>query len=230
MTRESDRDPPPSPRLAAFDLFERPAAAELAAPLFAAHAGRAVRPGESLGPYRIIREVGHGGMAVVYLAQDPRHGRQVALKVVDAAVGAAVGRQRFLQEIQLAARLLYPHILPVFDSGESGGRLWYAMPYVAGETLRQRLSREPQRAQIEASLGRPAAAAALYREFVQRYDLAQGEWAARVQEAMGALQRQSPTPAPPPRPTPCLGPPIDEDPVLLTQTADCSRYFPPISI
>src|SRR5206468_5101271 len=107
-------------------------------------AAQAVRPGDLLGPYRIVREVGHGGMAAVYLAEDPRHGRQVALKVVDAPIAAWVGRQRFLQEIQVAARLLHPHILPVFDSGEAAGRLWYAMPYVAGETLRHRLAREPR--------------------------------------------------------------------------------------
>jgi len=122
----------------ASDFLEQPAA-ELAAPLFAS---RAVRPGDRLGPYQIVCEIGHGGMAAVYLAEDPRHGRQVALKVVEAHVAAAVGRQRFLQEIQLAARLLHPHILPVFDSGESGSRLWYAMPYVPGETLRHRLARE----------------------------------------------------------------------------------------
>jgi serine/threonine-protein kinase len=124
----------------------------LAAPLFAAHAsaGQAVVPGEPMGPYRVVREVGHGGMAAVYLAQDPRHGRQVALKVVNADVAASVGRQRFLQEIQVAARLLHPHILPVFDSGESAGRLWYAMPYVAGETLQRRLVREPRLTLTEA--------------------------------------------------------------------------------
>ena len=145
MTRDPDRDPPSSSPPPTFDFLNRPAA-ELAAPLFAAHAstGPEVRPGELLGPYRIVREVGRGGMATVYLAEDPRHARQVALKVLYADVAAWVGRQRFLQEIQVAARLLHPHILPVFDSGESAGRLWYAMPYVAGETLRHRLAREPR--------------------------------------------------------------------------------------
>ena len=145
MTRDPGNDPQaPSPR-PDFDLFDRPAA-ELAAPLFAAHAstGPEARPGELVGSYRIVREVGRGGMAAVYLAEDPRHARQVALKVVYADVAAWVGGQRFLQEIQVAARLLHPHILPVFDSGEAAGRLWYAMPYVAGETLRHRLAREPQ--------------------------------------------------------------------------------------
>jgi serine/threonine protein kinase/tetratricopeptide (TPR) repeat protein len=139
MIQDAGSDPPSSPP-SGFDPLERPAA-ELAAPLITA---QAVRPGESLGPYRIVREVGHGGMAVVYLAEDPRHGRQVALKVMTAAVAASVDRQRFVKEIQVAARLIHPHILPVFDSGESEGRLWYAMPYVAGETLRHRLAREPQ--------------------------------------------------------------------------------------
>jgi eukaryotic-like serine/threonine-protein kinase len=127
------------------DLLERPAA-EFAAPLFAAPVGVAPLPhdGEQLGPYRVVREVGHGATARVYLAEDPRHERQVALKVLYPGVTASVGRQRFLQEIKLAARLQHPHILPVFDSGESDGRLWYAMPFVAGETLRDRLKREPR--------------------------------------------------------------------------------------
>jgi len=140
MTRDPGNNPPSPLPPPVFDLFERPAA-ELAAPLFGPNA---IRPGDLVGPYRIVREVGHGGMARVYLAEDPRHGRQVALKVVNAEVAASVGRQRFLQEIQVAARLMHPHILPVFDSGESDGRLWYTMPYVAGETLRHRLARESQ--------------------------------------------------------------------------------------
>jgi serine/threonine-protein kinase len=142
----ADRDPPPPSDRPAFDPLEQPAA-ELAAPLFAAYDPQA---GERLGPYEIVREVGRGGMAAVYLARDPRHGRQVALKVLEARIAAFVGRQRFEREIQVAARLLHPHILPVFDSGESAGRLWYAMPYVAGETLRHRLARERQLPAAEA--------------------------------------------------------------------------------
>jgi eukaryotic-like serine/threonine-protein kinase len=135
------------------DLLEHPAI-ELAAPLLGAApaadpspaAAPLIRAGEQLGSYRILREVGHGASASVYLAEDPRHERQVALKVLYPEVAASIGRQRFLQEIKLAARLQHPHILPVFDSGESaaGAWLWYAMPYVAGETLRQRLQREPR--------------------------------------------------------------------------------------
>jgi tetratricopeptide (TPR) repeat protein len=122
------------------------AAIEIGAPLFAESGGSpdTVREGELLGPYRVVREVGRGGMARVYAAEDPRHERAVALKVLHQGIVTSVGRQRFLQEIKLAARLQHPHILPVFDSGESEGRLWYAMPYVRGETLRDRLRREPR--------------------------------------------------------------------------------------
>ena len=91
--------------------------------------------------YRIERELGHGGMAVVYLAHDLRHDRPVAVKVMRPELAASLGAERFLQEIRIAARLRHPHILPVHDSGEAGGQLWYAMPYVEGESLRQRLAR-----------------------------------------------------------------------------------------
>ena len=92
--------------------------------------------------YRIERELGAGGMATVYLAQDLRHGRQVAVKVLRPELAATLGPQRFLQEIQIAARLTHPHILPLHDSGESGGFLFYVMPYVEGESLRDKLGRE----------------------------------------------------------------------------------------
>jgi serine/threonine-protein kinase len=94
--------------------------------------------------YTIERELGRGGMATVYLARDLRHGRSVALKILDAEVAAAVGPERFQREIRLAGRLSHPHILPLFDSGEAAGRLWYTMPFVAGESLRDRLRRESQ--------------------------------------------------------------------------------------
>jgi TolB-like protein/tetratricopeptide (TPR) repeat protein len=81
-------------------------------------------------------------MATVYLAHDRRHDRPVAIKVMQPDVAAGVGAERFLREIRVAARLQHPHILPVFDSGEANGRLWYAMPFVEGETLRHRLARE----------------------------------------------------------------------------------------
>jgi serine/threonine-protein kinase len=81
-------------------------------------------------------------MATVYLAHDLRHDRPVALKVLRPELGATLGPERFAQEIRIAARLRHPHILPVHDSGEAGGRLWYTMPFVEGESLRQRLARE----------------------------------------------------------------------------------------
>ena len=94
--------------------------------------------------YRVERELGRGGMATVYLAHDLRHDRPVALKVLRPELAASLGPERFLQEIRIAARLQHPHILPVHDSGEAAGRLWYTMPYVEGESLRQRLAREGQ--------------------------------------------------------------------------------------
>ena len=93
------------------------------------------------GRYRIERELGAGGMATVYLARDLRHDREVAVKVLQAHV-AATGAERFLREIRIAARLTHPHVLGVHDSGESDGRLYYVMPYVEGETLRSRLTRD----------------------------------------------------------------------------------------
>jgi TolB-like protein len=92
--------------------------------------------------YVLERELGRGGMATVYLARDLRHDRLVALKVLRPDLAATLGPERFLQEIKLAARLQHPHILPMFDSGEAEGSLWYAMPFVEGESLRDRLARE----------------------------------------------------------------------------------------
>ena len=92
--------------------------------------------------YVLERELGHGGMAIVYLARDLKHDRLVALKVLHPHLAATLGPERFLQEIRLAARLQHPHILTVFDSGESDGHLWFTMPYVEGESLRARLDRE----------------------------------------------------------------------------------------
>ena len=91
--------------------------------------------------YRIEREIGAGGMATVYLAEDLRHGRQVALKVLRPELAATLGSERFFREIQVAARLQHPHILPLHDSGEAGGFLYFVMPYVDGESLRDRLAR-----------------------------------------------------------------------------------------
>ena len=96
------------------------------------------------GRYRIERELGQGGMATVYLAQDLRHDREVAIKVLHPDLGAVLGGERFLSEIKTTARLQHPHILPLLDSGEAEGLLFYVMPYVRGETLRTRLERERQ--------------------------------------------------------------------------------------
>jgi len=94
--------------------------------------------------YEIEREVGRGGMATVFLAQDRRHGRPVALKVLHPQLATALGPDRFLREIQIAARLQHPHIVPLYDSGQAGDLLYYVMPFMPGESLRQRLDREPQ--------------------------------------------------------------------------------------
>ena len=91
--------------------------------------------------YRIERELGHGGMATVYLAEDLKHHRRVAIKVLREDVAALVGAQRFLQEIQTTANLQHPHILPLHDSGEADGLLFYVMPFVDGESLRDRIER-----------------------------------------------------------------------------------------
>jgi serine/threonine-protein kinase len=90
------------------------------------------------------REVGRGGMATVWLARDLKHERPVALKVLRRELGAILGAERFLREIRLTANLQHPHILPLLDSGEAAGRLFYVMPYVEGDSLRQRLTREGQ--------------------------------------------------------------------------------------
>ncbi|MEO8226711.1 MAG: protein kinase [Gemmatimonadota bacterium] len=92
--------------------------------------------------YRIERELGQGGMATVYLADDLKHRRKVALKVLRPGLAAALGPERFLREIETTANLRHPHILPLYDSGEADGFLYYVMPYVEGESLRDRLSRE----------------------------------------------------------------------------------------
>ena len=94
--------------------------------------------------YRIEREIGRGGMATVYLAEDLKHHRSVAIKVLDPELAAAIGPERFLREIEIAARLNHPQILPLHDSGEAEGLLYYVMPFVEGESLRERLGREKQ--------------------------------------------------------------------------------------
>jgi tetratricopeptide (TPR) repeat protein len=97
-----------------------------------------------LGNHVLRREIGRGGMALVYLAEDLRHHRTVALKVLRPELAATLGADRFLREIRLTAGLQHSHILPIFDSGEDAGYLWYTMPYIEGESLRSRLEREGQ--------------------------------------------------------------------------------------
>jgi len=94
--------------------------------------------------YALERELGRGGMATVYLARDLKHGRPVAIKVLRPEIAAALGPERFLREIEVAARLTHPHILPLHDSGEAAGFLYYVMPYIESESLRDRLEREGQ--------------------------------------------------------------------------------------
>jgi len=126
------------------DFLEQPAAADVA-PLVswvARQESQALATGTRFGVYEVRGLLGRGGMATVYLAQDHKHHRTVAVKVFDSEVGAAIGREWFLREIDIAAGLHHPHILPLHDSGDIDGRLYYVMPHVEGESLRQRLSRE----------------------------------------------------------------------------------------
>ena len=113
--------------------------------------------------YILERELGAGGMATVYLAEDVRHRRKVALKVLHPELSAVLGPERFLKEIELTANLQHPHILPLFDSGQMNGRLFYVMPFIEGETLRRRLQRERQLPIAEAlRIAREAADALQY--------------------------------------------------------------------
>src|ERR1041385_5764751 len=94
--------------------------------------------------YRLTRKLGQGGMATVYLAEDLRHDRKVAIKVLKPELAAVLGAERFVVEIKTTASLQHPHILPLFDSGTADGQLFYVMPYIQGETIRERLNRETQ--------------------------------------------------------------------------------------
>ena len=100
--------------------------------------------GSLAGRYTLEREIGRGGMATVYLATDVKHKRQVALKVLNPELGALLGVERFLSEIQITANLQHPNLLPLFDSGDADGLLYYVTPYIAGESLRAKLTREKQ--------------------------------------------------------------------------------------
>jgi len=94
--------------------------------------------------YQVERLIGEGGMATVYLAKDIKHDRDVALKILNPELGAVLGTDRFLAEIRVTARLQHPNLLPLFDSGDAEGILYYVMPFVDGESLRARLDRERQ--------------------------------------------------------------------------------------
>src|SRR3990170_2400373 len=111
--------------------------------------------------YLLERELGQGGMATVYLAEDVRHDRKVAVKVLRPELAAVIGAERFLQEIKVTANLQHPHILPLFDSGEADRFLFYVMPYVQGESLRDRLNLEKQLPIAEAIAITKAVAGAL---------------------------------------------------------------------
>ena len=115
------------------------------------------------GRYTLVRQLGRGGMATVFLATDVKHDRSVALKVLDQHLAESLGPERFQREIRLAARLQHPHVLTVFDSGEAAGHLWFTMPYVEGESLRDRLEREGQLPLADAlRIARQAASALHY--------------------------------------------------------------------
>ena len=96
------------------------------------------------GRYTVTSELGAGGMATVYLAEDQKHDRKVALKVLRPELAAVIGAERFLVEIKTTANLQHPHILALYDSGQVDGTIFYVMPYVDGESLRDRLAREKQ--------------------------------------------------------------------------------------
>src|SRR5688572_5596065 len=132
LVKDCERDSP---------LLGRPAA-ESFAQLFADESE--VQLPDVLGErYQIQREVGRGGMARVFLARDLKHNRDVAVKIVRDDIAASVGSARFLQEIAIAARLRHPNIVPMYDSGESDGVLYFVMPYEEGPSLRERMTQQP---------------------------------------------------------------------------------------
>ena len=158
--------------------------------------------------YRIERELGAGGMATVYLAEDLKHDRKVALKVLKPELGVALGAERFLAEIRTTARLQHPHILPLLDSGVADGLLYYVMPFVSGETLRARLTRDRQLPMADAlriarevadALGAAHAAGIVHRDVKPENILLQGGHALvadfgislAVQQAGGARMTQT---------------------------------------
>ena len=127
------------------ESFLDASAVAYASPLLTRFAERALPPaGARLGSYQLVRELGRGGMATVFLARDSKHDRDVALKVMHGDIAAGLGTERFLREIRISAQLDHPHILTLIDSGETDGWLWYVLPYVRGESLRSKLNREQQ--------------------------------------------------------------------------------------
>jgi serine/threonine-protein kinase len=146
--------------------FAAPMVAWVARQRAASAAPAGFAPGDWLGPYLIEGELGHGGMATVYRAHDPRHDRTVALKVLRAEVAGVLGRERFAREIGIAARLSHPRILPLYDSGsftrEDGSPvIYYTMPCLTGRSIRDRLSEVPQLPLGEAVMVARAVASAL---------------------------------------------------------------------
>lgn len=143
------------------DLGAEPSAAVVAlTERLRAQGGESSDPPMLGGRYVLEREIGRGGMAVVFLARDLRHGRPVAIKMLHPEASATLGRDRLAREIVVTAGLRHPHILPLFDSGESEGALFYVMPYVEGESLRSRIAREGPLPVAEATqLGREVAEA-----------------------------------------------------------------------
>src|SRR3989449_5066148 len=121
------------------------------------------------GRYEVQREIGRGGMATVYLAEDLRHHRPVAVKVLHPHVAVSLGSERFLREIQIAARLQHSHIVPLYDSGQFENLLYYVIPYVEGESLRQRLDRG-KRLPLEEAL-RIARAVAAALDYAHRHQI-----------------------------------------------------------
>ncbi|HEY7636004.1 MAG TPA: protein kinase [Gemmatimonadales bacterium] len=136
------------------------------------------------------RELGRGGMATVYLARDLRHDRPVALKVLHPELAHALGPERFIREIRLAARLDHLHIRSVHDSGEAAGRLWFTMPYVEGESLRNRVACEPQLSLTDAVRITRAVADAL--GYAQRQGIIHRD--VKPENILGTLDRQEPDP------------------------------------
>ncbi len=127
---------------AAGDLLEVPASMYASVLVDWSRERHLLKPGRTLGPYTIQKHLARGGTANVYLAHDPKHHRVVALKVLHSELAVEVGQERFLREVNVTAGFNHPHILPLFDSGSADGLLFYVMPYVEGESLRDRLIRE----------------------------------------------------------------------------------------